>query len=314
MKNIYLLYGINENMMLSKKKELIKSFNVDKNNISNYIYLDTNIDNIIIDSTTIGMFDKKKVIVIEDFINIINETDDIRDKFYTCLSNACDVCYILLVKKESIDTRKKLIKFIKEKGEIIECKKNTSNLVSFVNDYVSSNDYSIDFSNIKYFLNKVGSSKDNIINELDKLFMFSEDKKKIVKDDIDNIVVTTMEEDIFAFVDSVIKNNKSLSIKLYKDLLLKNEEVIKIIALLSRQYSLIYKVKVLKRENKSEKDITSFLKVHPYRVKKAYEHSFNFTEKQLITNIYMMEQLDEKIKTGKINKELGLEMFLINCL
>ena len=63
---------------------------------------------------------------------------------------------------------------------------------------------------------------------------------------------------------------------------------------------------------KNNNDIASILNVHPYRVKLAIQNSYYYTESDLIKYIYKLANLDKDIKTGNIDKTLGLELFLIN--
>ena len=66
------------------------------------------------------------------------------------------------------------------------------------------------------------------------------------------------------------------------------------------------------KENKSEKEISDYLNIHPYRVKLAHTNSLNYSNKELIDKLLNIGILDEKIKSGLIDKYIGLKIFLIN--
>ena len=61
----------------------------------------------------------------------------------------------------------------------------------------------------------------------------------------------------------------------------------------------------------SEKDIASTLKIHPYRVKLAIQNSRNYSKETLLNYLYNLAIIDIDIKTGKINKDLALELFIL---
>ena len=142
--------------------------------------------------------------------------------------------------------------------------------------------------------------------------LYRMEDKNITNKDIDDLVISNIEEDIFALTDSVITNNIDKSITLYNKFMDKNYEPIYIIGLLGNQFSLLYQVKKLYNMGKSNNDIANILGVHPYRVKLAIQNSYYYTEEDLIKYIYKLGNLDKDIKTGNIDKTLGLELFLIN--
>ena len=95
----------------------------------------------------------------------------------------------------------------------------------------------------------------------------------------------------------------------YNDLMVLKEEPIKIIAMLGNQFTLVYQCKLLANEGNMSKDIASILKVHPYRVKLALDTDYMIYELEDI--IKKLHNLDYEIKKGKIDKNVGLENFLL---
>ena len=96
----------------------------------------------------------------------------------------------------------------------------------------------------------------------------------------------------------------------YNDLMILKEEPIKIIALLASQFTLVYQSKLLSKEGFMSKDIANTLKVHPYRVKLALET--NYPDFELKDILKKLHNLDYEIKTGKVDKIVGLENFLLH--
>ena len=110
--------------------------------------------------------------------------------------------------------------------------------------------------------------------------------------------------------DGIIKKDFKKVYECYKDLIIVGEDEIKIISLLGTQFNLIYQSKLLEQKGKSYKDIASTLDVHPYRVKLALETDFLIYELEDI--IKKLHELDYKIKSGVIDKSIGLENFLLH--
>ena len=98
--------------------------------------------------------------------------------------------------------------------------------------------------------------------------------------------------------------------KLYSDLKLLKMEPINLIALLANQFRLIMQVLILKRENKKESEIASMLDVHPYRVRMAIKHGYNYSLTDVKNILVELANLDAKIKTGEADRYVDFELFL----
>lgn len=300
--NLYLFYGNNKSIINDKINNIINKYNIVDNNIIKYD-LEDNLDNIIEEASMISLFGDTKLIL----INATFKEDIDVDKLEEYLKHYNNNTYIVFIANDKVDTRRKLYKLIDKYGSIEEVNSDNNYIRSYIKEYIK--DYMID---INYFLSKVSDNLDNIKNELDKLMLYKMEDKNITNKDIDDLVIPNIEEDIFALTDSVITNNIDKSITLYNKFMDKNYEPIYIIGLLGNQFTLLYQVKKLYNMGKSNNDIASILGVHPYRVKLAIQNSYYYTEEDLIKYIYKLGNLDKDIKTGNIDKTLGLELFLIN--
>ena len=300
--NLYLFYGNNKTIINNKINNIVDKYNIVENNIIKYD-LEDNLDNIIEEASMISLFGDTKLIIIN---TTFKEELDI-DKLEDYLKNYNTNSYLVFVSNDKIDTRRKLYKLITKYGTVEDVSNDNNYIRSYIKEYIK--DYKID---INYFLSKVNDDLDNITNELDKLMLYKLEDKNITNNDIDDLVISNIEDDIFALTDSVINRNIDRSLELYNKFMEKNYEPIYIIGLLGNQFTLLYQVKKLYNIGKNNNDIASILNVHPYRVKLAIQNSYYYTESDLIKYIYKLANLDKDIKTGNIDKTLGLELFLIN--
>ena len=137
------------------------------------------------------------------------------------------------------------------------------------------------------------------------------DKSDIVTiDDINDISARAFKDNIFDFTDSIMNKDYKKMFECYDDLRRLNEEPIKIIALLGSQFTLIYQTKLLSKRGMMQKDISSMLKVHPYRVRLALENNYKMSDLESI--LKKLHNLDYDIKSGKTDKNSGLDYFLLH--
>ena len=59
------------------------------------------------------------------------------------------------------------------------------------------------------------------------------------------------------------------------------------------------------------KKLEKFLAINPYRLKYVRQEGREFDLDELLKCLNDLAKLDEAIKTGKIDKKIGLELFLI---
>ncbi|MGW6106074.1 DNA polymerase III subunit delta, partial [Bacillus subtilis] len=87
-----------------------------------------------------------------------------------------------------------------------------------------------------------------------------------------------------------------------------------IMALISNQFRLILQTKYFAEQGYGQKQIASNLKVHPFRVKLAMDQARLFSEEELRSIIEQLAVMDYEMKTGKKDKQLLLELFLLQLL
>lgn len=89
------------------------------------------------------------------------------------------------------------------------------------------------------------------------------------------------------------------------------EEPIKIIVMLANQFRLMYQVKLLTSKGYTEDDITSLLHSKKYPVHLAIQKGYRYSSDILLKHLEELADLDIKIKSGEIDKNLALELFLL---
>lgn len=316
MENIYLIYG-NENYLIKKKlDEIITKNNIEKDNIIRYNLDEVNVSEAIIEASTVSMFQTSKLIICEEckFLTGENkkEINHNIDMLLEYINHPfSDVYLVFIVEKEKLDDRKKIVKELKKLSKVVECKKiENYNLNSYLENYIKDKGYIITSKNINLIISIAGLDLANLINEIDKLLIYKDTDKNISEDDIKNLICVNIEDNIFALTNAIMNNQKEKIIKIYKDLISMGEDEIKLIATLANQFRLLLQVKLMKNNGYSDNEMISTLKEHPYRIKLAKNSLFD--EDKLKDKILKLSELDYKIKSGNIDKNLGLELFLLD--
>ncbi len=310
MNNIYVIYGTDYDL-IKRKIDGLKENIID---VVKYNLLETNIKELLDDASCISLFGDKKVIIGENATFLTSEAKDINhdinylEKYINYPVH--DNILILYVISEKLDERKKIVKLLKEKCNIVNVLPvDDKNINNFVLNEFKIRGYKISSNDLKYFISYVGKDVGRLLNEIEKLTLYKDEDKVIVKQDIDEISSKVMNDNIFDFCDAIMKKDFKRIFELYNDLVYLKTDSIKIISVIANQFILVYQAKLLSKSGLSEKSIALKLNVHPYRIKLALETDYMIYE--LKDMIEKLHNLDVDIKSGKISDKIGLEKFLI---
>ena len=308
----YLLYGKELFLIDKEVKNIINKNNIEEINISKYDLELNSLNEILDDANTVSLFSNNKLIIVENayiFSRTQNKKIDNVEILEDYLKNKSDTIIIFINNNEKIDSVKKIVKLIKEKGIIKEF-----NPLKNINSTVKNmfENYKISDSSINLLVDRVGNNLELIYQEVEKLKIYKIDDKTITNKDIEDIVVENINIDIFKFVDDIINKNKKGAIKTYKELLKLNEEPIKIVALLASKFRLMYQASILAKKGYTEENIAEILKVHKYPVHLAILSGYKYSSEILLKYLNDLADLDIGIKTGEKDKELALELFILS--
>jgi DNA polymerase-3 subunit delta len=317
---IYLLYGT-EAFLINETKQLLLNHILTEEeldfNFSAYDLEETPIEVVVEDAETFPFLGDKKVIFLHNPSFLTAEktkekADHNLSKFEAYLKEPAPYTVMVIsAPYEKLDERKKITKELKRSAVTFEAKKlNEHELKSWVKDRAKS--YGIEFEPgaLDQFLALVGTNLFMIKSELEKLSLYAADEKKINVNLIEKLVSRTLEQNIFTLIEKVVQRKLDEALRIYFDLLKQNEEPIKILALLSGQFRLIYQVKELARRGYGQQQIASYLKTHPFRVKLAAGQVDKFTDEELTNLMTLLAEADYQMKTGGMNKSLLIEMLL----
>lgn len=304
---VYLLYGTKEFQINEEIKKICK--NIDEMNISRYDLNNDLLSLAIEDAQTLSLFEDKKVVIIENadmFTGFTSKDSEIVQKYLDNINE--NTTLIFIVHNDKLDTRKKITKLIKEKGKVLEYN-DELDTISLVRKLFKG--YNIDYKTINLFIDRIGNNPLIIQNEINKIKIYKGNDKNITDEDILNLTIKLIEIDIFKLIDYIVKKDKEKALELYYEMLKMNEEPIKIVVILANQFRIMYQAKELFKKGYSEKDIASILKIHPYRVKLAIQNGRNYTSETLLKYLNDLANIDIGIKTGTLNKDLALELFIL---
>lgn len=307
--NFYLYYGDDISLINNEIGKLKNKIGIS----GDIIYYDIeNVSDIVVESSTIGMFNPYKFIVIDTSSYFSSKKDMDISSLIDYFDNYNVNSYLIFTYgSSSIDSRRKLFKLISDKGVVKKLEANSEYLNDFISNYIKDNGYSMDMNSMSYLLSRCDNNIDNIRNELDKLMLYKLNDKVITRDDISLLTIEDINDTVFELVSSILKNNNEKAMKLYYNFINNGMDVSQIIAVISNQIRLLFQVKRLYNSGKSNDEIAKILEFKSvYRVKYLLSDCYYYSEGDLLKYLSKLADIDKAIKTGNGDGRLLLELFI----
>lgn len=309
--NVYLISIESYHLIDLEVKKIIKDNQVIKYNLNK-----SNIKEVIEEANYFSLTGEQKYIVVynADFFG----TDKIDEKnseiILNYLKNPNLTTTIIFTTQKQIDSRKKIVKEIKDNYKLIyNAKMDKRALTETILKYVHENEFEIDYNSINYIINNSYNNLDIMFNELDKIFIYYNFPCTIKLKDITKILGEELDNNNFHFVNAVIEKDLKKSIKIYNSLRIYKVEPTSLIILLAKEYRLMYYVLKMYQNQISLREISNNLNLADWQIDKLYNNAIHYKEKELLKNLVDLCNLDKNIKKGIWDKNTAIYNFLLEA-
>ena len=307
-KKVYLLYGDEpylKKQYRDKLKEAITGS--DTMNFSYYEGEKLNVKEIIEMANTLPFFSEKRLIIIENSGFFKRSNEELAD----FLSGLPDYLVLVFV-EEMVDERNKLFKAVKKIGYIsLMNQQSEAVLVKWIHKSFKEKEKIIESDAIRLLLDKTGASMVLIKAEMDKVLSYCGTRNEVQAADIEAICSTVTISKIFDMITAIAVKRQQAALRLYYDLLAQKEPPMNILGLLVRQFNGILQAKEELAMGVNHFDIARDIGVAPFIAQKYISQAKNFSQEQLKMALKDFADMEEAVKTGKLDAKMAVEMMII---
>lgn len=143
-------------------------------------------------------------------------------------------------------------------------------------------------------------------NELAKMAAHAGTRTLLTQEDLEAVVGKSREERVFDLVDAVVARRADRAAALARDLLRQGEAPLGLVALIARQYRLVWQARRLKRG-----EVARRLELNPYLAEKAWRQARGVSEAKLAAALEAILEAETAIKTGALPPEVALELLCV---
>lgn len=307
---LFIIYGIYKSVVTKNSKTITKKILGDDINDLNFRKIDfteSSLEEIENEISFLPFGYDKKVILIENSEGLLKEKG-IENLIKLINLNDEDVDVILSMNVNKIN--QSLFDEVNNK-KIIELKElSDSDWDKYIVQFLSKRDVSIEKDAVSELKRRVGGNIESLINEMNKISNYS---NNITLEDIKLLVNEPLNENSFELLTYLIENKKELALKTFKDLVIKNNDPVYLISMLSTQLKFLNLVYYLNKiERKTKDEIATALKVSSGRIFYTLKNIKNLNQDILDKSFDQLYKLDKDIKLGNIDKHVGFELFILN--
>ena len=312
LKPVYYFYGpedylIEEAVKSIRKEALTKGFEdlnyqaFDKENL--------NASSIIAAAETMPAFSDKRVIVVKD-------ADSLKKDALEALSGyikrpSPSTCLVFISNETKVDKGSGFFSLLSEKGFLkVFYRLKGPEIAVWIKKEASKNGKDITRSAAQKLFELSGEGLREIKGELEKIILFTGDKKTIEDSDVEEAGLDLKDETMFSLSDAIGGKDIKAALRIYAKL--STEPAPRLLTSIARQIRILLKIKALIRKKVPRERMTPALGVPPWQLEGYLRRSASFkTESELKRALMSLREADREIKTGKVPEKVLMSRMIM---
>jgi len=315
---MYVFYGNDSFIMKSKTNQLIKKYAIDEFNIAYYDVEEQEIEEAINDASTMPFMADKKAVIIKNCYLLTSskpkkELPQNIDAVLRYINQpSSDTVLIIQVPYPTLDERKALTKALKRVATMEQCEPmDETDASGWIRRQLGKKNIKINGDALDEFLKRIEGKTEVLVSEMTKLLLYAEDKDTIDLKTIHTIITKNVEDNVYEITNQLLVRNQEKALEIYKDLVMHSEDPLRILGILVNKYREIFHVKQLLAEGKKQADIQSYFNASRGRAYYMLKNANAVDLETVKSHLKKLETIDYQIKTGQIDKNLGIELFIL---
>jgi len=291
----------------------MKEFAVSKFDLS-----ETPLSQVIEDAETLPFMVPRKLVIATNALLFTGAKDNSKvehhvDRLLEYLKAPAEHAIIVFtVDADKLDERKKIVKALKEREAAVPFPTLTAEELL---QWIARRAQRLGFTFAPGAADQIGmytgGNLQALSAELEKISLYVGAGGTATSATVDQLVPRSIEQNVFMLIEDIVQLRLDRAFVLLEELLKMKEEPIKITMLIARQFRIMLQVKELGKMGYSQQQMASQIGLHPFAVRIAEGQARRFDTPRLCAILAQLADLDFQMKSGRIDKVLGLELFLL---
>lgn len=306
--SVYLLYGSEDYLRTLYKKRLKDALleGIDEMNYSHFEGKQDSVSELTSIAETLPFFADRRVILVENS-GLFKNANDLAD-YITALPEST----VIIFSEEEVDKRSRLYKAVKERGYVCEFKTlQPQEIKQFIAGQLGRSGKRMTEAAGDYMISRCGTDLFNLRNEVEKLIAYCDEREVITNRDVDEVCTVQVSSRVFDMIDAIGRKNTDTALRMYSDILTLREKPMTILYLIIKHFNRLMQIWELRRLHRSDSEISSSVGVPVWSLKNYMGQLRNFSYEKLVEAVNYGTELEEDVKSGRINDQIGLEIMIV---
>lgn len=313
---IYLFTGTSEIFIKNRMNRIIQSFNKYEYTIIKYDMETTSLSTVLSDAITVPFLEELKIIILKNPKFLTKSATSTKDEIKAMLKylkNPCDSTLLIIDATNTV---------INQSNEIYKMLKNVSRIIDYPDPEeielkgwivrsFDANGIDIKDDALTLLLEYIGDDQARLSQEIDKLSSYVGKGGTIRKEDIKLLVPKNINNEIYLLIKAIINHDLALTNQIYDNLITHTKDSLTIFSLISNKFKELLSTYRLLKYGYSQSDIAKFYNVSTGKAYYIVQEARAFKLSDLEFYIDKLAELDYQIKSGKLDKTIGLELLLL---
>lgn len=255
-----------------------------------------------------SLFGNTRVILLNNFENASGEIGTVLLKSFNQLPQGV----YLFVSGLKLDGRKKVNQELQKRITVVDCNKlSNADLPVWIRQRAKKMGLELTPEQGRLVGERTNGDLLRVRTELEKMAIYAGIKERITDAELDTLLPGGPEPNIFGLIDAVAGRNPKTGLPRLEELLDSGENELKILATLSRQFRNIAAALEARESGMTSRELADFLGINPYVAEKSFGQARFFSLAELQKVLNRLLQADYRIKTGRREPRLELEMAVV---
>lgn len=270
---------------------------------------DDGLYSIVDELSTISLFDNLKVVVVKSIDKITNYSAKAFSDLLSAMNNLESENILIMTSLKVLPDNERISK-LKKYSSLIDLRLKNINLKEYIDRLIATNGFSIDENAVTLLLS-YNLELSELSNDLKKLMCYDFDSKKITEQDVKLLVSRPLDDNVYQLIEAVLDKNYRHIFSSLKDFKLQNMPSSYIVSLLINKFQELYNTYILSKVNMSQADIANVFHVSSGRAYYMLKNIKKLSLDKIKQNLELLNDLDYNIKSGKLDQNIGLELYLL---
>ena len=133
----------------------------------------------------------------------------------------------------------------------------------------------------------------------------------ITAEDVEAVTTEQTSNKIFDMVNAIAEHRQQKALDLYYDLLTLKEPPMRIMYLISRQFQILLNIRGMSGKGLDSRTMAQKAGIPPFAVSRNVTQAKGFTAAQLKQALRDGVELEEAVKTGRMDDRMAVELFIM---